>query len=212
VNDIIDQIRFDEKGLVPAVVQDYSTRQVLMVAYMNKEALQKTLETKIAHYFSRSRRKLWKKGETSGHFQYVKEIRIDCDEDTILLLVEQVGVACHTGHYSCFYREVTPQFNIVEKEEPYDVLGEVMGIVKDRKVNPKEGSYVNYLFSHPEDKLPKKIGEEATEVVIAYKDKDRPQIIYEVADLWFHTMVLLGYMDIPLFEIFQELKGRRKKR
>ncbi len=197
---------------MPAVVQDYSTRQVLMVAYMNEEALRLTLETKIAHYFSRSRQKLWKKGETSGHYQYVKEIRIDCDEDTILLLVEQVGVACHTGHYSCFYREISPKFNIVEKEDSYDVLGEVMGVIKDRKQNPKEGSYVNYLFSNPEDKLPKKIGEEATEVVIAYKDKDEAQIIYEVADLWFHTMVLLGFMDIPLYKIFEELRGRRKER
>lgn len=183
-----------------------------MVAYMNKEALTKTLETKIAHYFSRSRHKLWKKGETSGHYQYVKEIRIDCDEDTILLLVEQVGVACHTGHYSCFYRTITPKFNIIEKEEPYDVLGEVAGIIKDRKVNPKEDSYVNYLFSKPEDKLPKKIGEEATEVVIAYKDKDKSQVIYEMADLWFHSMVLLGYMDISLYDIFQELKSRRNKK
>ncbi len=183
-----------------------------MLAYMNEEALRKTLETHIAHYYSRSRQKLWKKGETSGHFQYVKEVRIDCDEDTILLLVEQVGVACHTGHYSCFYREISPEFNIIEREDTYDVLGEVMGVIKDRKVNPKEGSYVNYLLSHPEDKLPKKIGEEATEVVIAYKDKDEPQIIYEIADLWFHSMVLLGYMDIPLYKIFEELKRRRKKR
>ena len=126
--------------------------------------------------------------------------------------MEQVGVACHTGHYSCFYREVSPKLNIVEKEESYDVLGEVMGVIKDRKEHPKEGSYVNYLFLNSEDKLPKKIGEEATEVVIAYKDKDKPQIIYETADLWFHTMLLLGFMDISLYEIFEELKSRRKKR
>ena len=166
MSEIVKNIKFDDKGLIPVIAQDYNTNEVLMMAYMNKEALEKSLETGKAHYFSRSRNKLWQKGETSGHYQYIKSIKIDCDNDALLIKVEQVEGACHTGHYSCFYREISEkeglketQEKVFDEKEVYDgakVLKEVYDVIVDRTINPKEGSYTNYLFEKGLDKILKK--------------------------------------------------------
>jgi phosphoribosyl-ATP pyrophosphohydrolase/phosphoribosyl-AMP cyclohydrolase len=209
---IMSEVKFDEKGLVPAIAQDYRTKQVLMMAYMNKESLEKTLETGKATYFSRSRGKLWTKGEESGHFQYVKDMYIDCDGDTLLLEVEQVEAACHTGNYSCFYRKAEED-SLVEVdtfERPVnDILYELYDVICDRIDNPKEGSYTNYLFEKGIDKILKKVGEEACEVIIAAKGGDKDAVRYEVADLLFHLWVMLRQTEIEPDDIFYELKFRR---
>lgn len=219
MNDYLSKVKFDEKGLVPAIVQDNKTNEVLMLAYMNKESLQMTVETKLAHYWSRSRQKLWKKGETSGHLQYIKDISVDCDGDTLLLKVEQIGAACHTGNNSCFYRElmiddIKDESAIVFKSDKgyndkANILQEVYNIIEDRLNNPKEGSYTNYLFEKGLDKILKKVGEEASEVIIAAKNKAADEIQYEVADLFYHIMVLLVERDLKLDDIYDELKSRR---
>ncbi|MDQ2087696.1 bifunctional phosphoribosyl-AMP cyclohydrolase/phosphoribosyl-ATP diphosphatase HisIE [Herbivorax sp. ANBcel31] len=219
MEEIIENIKFDENGLIPAITQDYKTNQVLMMAYMNKEALGKSLETDRVHYFSRSRNKLWQKGETSGHFQHIKSISIDCDSDTLLIKVEQVGGACHTGHYSCFYREISEKDGVKENSEKvfdedkvYDgtkVLKEVYDVIVDRTINPKEGSYTNYLFEKGIDKILKKVGEETSEVIIAAKNKDKKEITYEISDLFYHLFVLMVERDVKLDDIYNELKKRR---
>lgn len=201
----LENIKFDEKGLVPAIVQDIYSGKVLMLAYMNKESLALTMETGFAHYYSRSRQSLWKKGETSGHLQSVKAIRYDCDGDTLLLQVEQTGNACHTGEYSCFYRTLFERDNI---PAGVDMLQELFQTIKNRKENPKEGSYTNFLFNKGLDKIVKKVGEEACEVVIAAKNGSKEEITYETADLFYHLFVLLAQQDVPLQEIYQELKNR----
>lgn len=193
-------------GLVPVVVQDYKTLEVLMLAYMNEEAYKKTLETGKMTYFSRSREKLWLKGETSGHFQYVKSLSLDCDNDTVLAKVAQVGVACHTGAKSCFFQ------NLAEQEyrdvNPLKVFEEVYGVIKDRKQNPKEGSYTNYLFDKGLDKILKKMGEEATEIVIAAKNPNPEEIKYEISDFLYHMMVLMAEKKISWEDITEELANR----
>ncbi|MBO6065741.1 MAG: bifunctional phosphoribosyl-AMP cyclohydrolase/phosphoribosyl-ATP diphosphatase HisIE [Lachnospiraceae bacterium] len=195
-------------GLVPVVVQDYKTAEVLMVAYMNEEAFNKTIETGRMTYYSRSRQELWVKGETSGHYQFLKELRIDCDEDTILAKVHQLGAACHTGNVSCFFRE------LCKKEysdyNPLSVLTEDYNLIMDRKVNPKEGSYTNYLFDKGIDKILKKCGEEATEITIAAKNPDREELKYEIADYLYHLMVLMVECDVDWNDIVKELSNRRK--
>lgn len=209
---IISEVKFDEKGLVPAIAQDYKTKQVLMMAYMNKESLEKTIETGKATYFSRSRNKLWTKGEESGHFQFVKDMYIDCDGDTILLEVEQVGAACHTNNYSCFYRKAEGEelIDIDTAERPVgQILYELYDVISDRVENPKEGSYTNYLFEKGIDKILKKVGEEACEVIIAAKGDDKDAIQYEVADLLFHLWVMLKETGLEPDDIFYELKFRR---
>ena len=215
----ISKIKFDAQGLVPAVVQE-ENGQVLMLAYMNFEALTKTLETGYAHYFSRSRQKLWKKGETSGNVQEVKELYYDCDGDTLLLKVHQTGVACHTGSYSCFSgRKIFGKSGdnapaIVDNQIPPHALAKILTdlyeVIQDRRLNPVDGSYTNYLFEKGHDKILKKVGEEAVETIIASKNMERGDILYEMGDLWYHCLALLAFHDIRPEELFAELMNRRK--
>ena len=211
MNNLKSSVKFDEKGLVPVVTQDIKTKEVLMVAYMNEEAFDKTIETGKVHYYSRSRSKLWLKGETSGHFQLVKSIKLDCDGDTILIEAEQIDVACHTGNKTCFFRTmVDGEWKENEEEKPTAaILHEVYNVILDRTVNPKEGSYTNYLFTKGLDKILKKVGEEAAEVIIAAKNQSKEEIRYEVSDLMYHLMVLLVERGLTLEDIYGELKGRR---
>lgn len=214
----ISKVHFDEKGLVPAIVQEESG-QVLMLAYMNKESLEKTIETGLTWFYSRSRQRLWQKGEESGNIQQVKEISYDCDGDTLLVRVHQRGVACHTGTYSCFSgRRLDPEKNdksvaVVPPEKQQSlavVLNELYNVIQDRRLNPVEGSYTNYLFDKGQDKILKKVGEEAVETVIASKNNVRKEILYEMGDLWYHCLVLLAYHGISPEELFAELMSRRK--
>ncbi|MFI3201968.1 MAG: bifunctional phosphoribosyl-AMP cyclohydrolase/phosphoribosyl-ATP diphosphatase HisIE [Eubacteriales bacterium] len=200
------QLKVDDFGLLPVVVQDEKTNEVLMLAYMNEEAYIKTLKSKIMTYYSRSRKELWLKGETSGHYQYVKSLQIDCDNDTLLAKVVQVGVACHTGAYSCFYTDIIT--NVYEDDNPVKVFQEVYDVIMDRKVNPKEGSYTNYLFDKGVDKILKKLGEEATEIVIASKNPNAEEIKYEIADFLYHMMVLMAEKNVTWEEITTELANR----
>ena len=209
-------IKFDENGLVPAIVQD-ENGQVLMLAYMNEESLNKTLETGYTWFFSRSRQKLWQKGETSGNTQQVTEINYDCDGDTLLVHVKQKGVACHTGTYTCFSGRRLGENDkalttIEQKPEPNFalVINELYSVIKDRQRHPIEGSYTNYLFEKGHDKILKKVGEEAVETVIASKNLDKHEVIYEMSDLWYHCLVLLAYHGIQPEELFEELMSRRK--
>lgn len=194
-------------GLVPVVVQDYRTLEVLMVAYMNEEAYENTLKTGKMTYFSRSRQELWLKGATSGHYQYVKSLAADCDMDTILAKVSQVGAACHTGARSCFFNEITKK-DYDENKNPLQVFEDVFDVIKDRRVHPKEGSYTNYLFDKGIDKMLKKLGEEATEIVIAAKNPNANEIKYEISDFLYHMMVLMAEKDITWEEITEELAHR----
>lgn len=205
----IDELKFDEKGLIPAIVQDYTDNEVLMMAYMNKESLQKTLDGGRACYFSRSRNELWLKGDTSGHFQNVKEIYYDCDSDTLLLKVEQIGdKACHTGKRSCFHNKLK-EFDKVSKPDIFDRLYDTM---IDRKTNPVAGSYTNYLFEKGLDKILKKIGEESAEVIIAAKGGNKEEVIGESSDLIYHTLVMLANEGIEFREIKEELEKRQGKK
>ena len=215
-----EQLKFDEQGLLPAVIQDEATNAVLMVAYMNKEALEKTLASGVTWFFSRSRGRLWQKGETSGHVQKVKDIFYDCDGDTLLVKVEQSGVACHEGTLSCFSRRLENKTAVlapeVDASEVYGaslpaVLGEVYDVIHQRKLAPVEGSYTTYLFEKGQDKILKKVGEEAAETIIASKNHDAGEILYEMADLWYHCLVLLAFHELTPQQLLLELKGRRKK-
>ena len=200
------EFKLDEKGLIPCIAQDYKTGAVLMMAYMNEESYMKTIETGRMTYYSRSRQELWTKGETSGHFQYVKSLIIDCDKDTILAKVSQVGAACHTGNPTCFYTPlVTKEYN---DTNPLTVFKDVYDIIMDRKKNPKEGSYTNYLFDKGIDKILKKFGEEATEVVIAAKNPDPEEMKYEISDLLYHMMVLMAERSMTWDDIIKELADR----
>ena len=205
----MENIKFDEKGLIPAVVQDTITGEVLMVAYMNEQSLEMTKKTKRATFWSRSRGELWEKGKTSGNFMYVKEIRVDCDADCLLLKVEPAGAACHTGKRTCFYRDIEGAEIDLDKKDNSDILSRLMAVTEDRKRNPQEGSYTNYLFDKGEDKILKKVGEEAAEVVIAGKNRDKGEISYEVADLMYHLTVMLADNDMSWGDIFDELEKRR---
>ncbi len=203
------ELKFDEKGLIPVVVQEYGSNEVLMVAYMNREALRKTLETGQAHYWSRSRKKLWYKGETSGNYQIVKEILYDCDEDTLLLKVQQIGNACHTGHHSCFFRKLQDGLEVSPSST---ILHEIQQVIRQRIRELPEGSYVAKLVKSGEDRIWKKVAEESVETILAFKGHNRGAIIYETADLLFHLLVLLAYEGIDLSDIWQELGGRRWKK
>lgn len=196
-----------DNGLIPVVVQDYRTNEVLMVAYMNNESFQKTIDTGRMTYYSRSRQELWLKGETSGHFQYVKSLHLDCDNDTILAKVHQIGAACHTGNHSCFFKELVKKDYI--DTNPLEILMEDYQVIMDRKANPKEGSYTNYLFDKGLDKILKKCGEEATEIVIAAKNPDTEELKYEIADYLYHLMVLMAEKEIDWKDITKELVNRR---
>ena len=199
--------KLNSDGMVPVVVQDYRTLEVLMVAYMNEEAYNQTIASGKMTYFSRSRNELWLKGETSGHFQYVKSLTADCDMDTILAKVSQVGVACHTGARSCFFNEITKK-DYEEADNPLQVFQDVMDVIKDRKIHPKEGSYTNYLFDKGIDKILKKLGEEATEIVIAAKNPNTNEVKYEISDFLYHMMVLMAEKDVSWEEITTELANR----
>lgn len=210
---MIEAIQFDQRGLVPAIIQDVKTHSVLMLAYMNKESLEKTLETGMTWFYSRSRNQLWHKGETSGHVQKVKSIHYDCDADALLVQVEQTGPACHEGTYSCFSRRLDknkPDNPPAVERAAAVVLQELYEVIVDRKTNRKEGSYTNYLFDKGQDKILKKIGEEAAETIIASKNQSKGETLYEMADLWYHCLVLLGYHNITPAELLEELQGRRK--
>lgn len=201
------EFKKDNNGLVPCIAQDYKTNEVLMLAYMNEESYAKTIETGLMTYYSRSRNKLWTKGEESGHFQYVKELIIDCDKDTILAKVHQIGPACHTGNETCFF---TPLASVGDKDlaNPFSVFTDVYNTIIDRRENPREGSYTNYLFDQGIDKILKKFGEEATETVIAAKNPDPSEIKYEIADLMYHMMVLMADKGITWEDITRELAER----
>ena len=199
--------KVNNDGMVPVVVQDYRTLEVLMVAYMNEEAYENTLKTGKMTYYSRSRNELWLKGDTSGHFQYVKSLSADCDMDTILAKVSQVGAACHTGAKSCFFNEITKK-DYEEVDNPLMVFEEVLNVIKDRKIHPKEGSYTNYLFDKGIDKILKKLGEEATEIVIAAKNPNANEVKYEISDFLYHMMVLMAEKDVTWEEITTELANR----
>lgn len=197
----------NEAGLVPVVVQDYITSEVLMVAYMNEEAYENTLRTGKMTYYSRSRKELWLKGATSGHYQYVKSLTADCDMDTILAKVFQIGAACHTGSKSCFFHEVVKK-DCEESVNPLQVFEQVFAVIQDRREHPKEGSYTNYLFDKGIDKILKKLGEEASEIIIASKNPNANEIKYEIADFLYHMMVLMAQKDITWEEITKELAKR----
>ena len=201
---MLENIKFNGHGLVPCVVQDVYTREVLMLAYMNEKSLKKTLETGETWFFSRSRNELWNKGATSGHKQTVKKLSYDCDGDTLLAEVEQIGAACHTGAKSCFY---TTMF---ESEEKVFEIGKLFDLIKERKETPVEGSYTNYLFDKGIDKILKKVGEECAEVIIAAKNPDLTELQYELSDLVYHSMVLMVERGLELKDIAEELKKRLK--
>ncbi len=202
------EFKTDDKGLIPCITQDYRTGEVLMMAYMNEESYNKTLETGKMTYFSRSRNELWCKGDTSGHYQYVKELHLDCDSDTILAKVHQVGAACHTGEYSCFFTELAKRDYI--DTNPLTILKEDFEVIANRKENPKEGSYTNYLFTKGIDKILKKCGEEASEIIIAAKNPENDELIYEMADFLYHMMVLMAEKDLTWADITRELANRRR--
>lgn len=198
--------KLNSDGMVPVIVQDYKTDEVLMMAYMNQEAFEETIASGVMTYWSRSRKELWKKGLTSGHFQYLKELHADCDYDTILAKVFQVGAACHTGKRSCFFNEITKKD--YQNTNPLKVFEDVFATIMDRKVNPKEGSYTNYLFDKGIDKILKKVGEEATEIVIAAKNPNPEEIKYEISDFLYHVMVLMAERGVTWEDITRELAQR----
>ena len=199
----IDELKFDEKGLIPAVVVDAENGKVLMMAYMNKESLKVSMEKGLTCFWSRSRQELWLKGETSGNYQHIVSITADCDRDTLLVKVEKDGPACHTGNETCF-NDV-----IWENDELHEFTYEgLMELIAGRKTEKKEGSYTTYLFEKGLDKILKKVGEETTEVIIAAKDKDKQNTIYEIADLTYHVMVLMIEAGISLDDIHKELASR----
>ncbi len=200
---LLSEIKFNDKGLVVAVTQDYKTNEVLMVAYMNKEAIDITLQEKRACYFSRSRNCLWRKGDTSGHVQHLKGFYYDCDADAILLKVEQLGNACHTGAFSCFYNKVYED-DITDKS----IINKVYNQIINRRDKPKEGSYTNYLLDQGLDKILKKVGEETSEVIIGAKNKNKEELIYEMCDLIYHSLVLMVSEGITIEDLQKELTKR----
>lgn len=199
-------LKFDSNGLIPAITVDAVTNEVLMQAYMNKEALEKTLETGEVHYWSRSRQKLWHKGEESGHFQKVKTIYADCDGDSLLIAVEQVGgIACHTGSRSCFFNEIK---KFGDQDGNVKVLRVLADTIKDRAENPKEGSYTDYLLAKGVEKICKKVGEESTEAVIAAMKADNKELSNEIADLFYHLFVLMQARGMKYTDVLKVLEER----
>jgi phosphoribosyl-ATP pyrophosphohydrolase/phosphoribosyl-AMP cyclohydrolase len=202
-----DEFKLNSDGLIPVIAQHYKTGEVLMMAYMNKESFEKTIASGRMTYYSRSRQELWTKGETSGHYQFVKSLTIDCDRDTILARVSQIGAACHTGSPTCFFTDlVRKEYN---DTNPLKVFTEEYDIICDRKKNPKEGSYTNYLFDKGIDKILKKVGEEATEIVIAAKNPDSEELKYEISDFLYHVMVLMVERGVTWEDVIKELADRR---
>ena len=199
----IDKLKFDEKGLIPAIVVDAITKRVLTLAYMNRESLAISLEKELTCFYSRSRQELWLKGETSGNYQHIVSITADCDGDALVVMVEPEGPACHLGTTSCFEYPVFQS----ENRHEFSYAG-LMSLIEGRKAEKKEGSYTTYLFEKGLDKILKKVGEECTEVIIAAKDRDRAETIYEIADLAYHVMVLMIEAGISLEDIHKELASR----
>ncbi len=215
------ELKFDSQGLIPAVLQDAETREVLMVAYMNRESVRRTLDTGDAWFWSRSRQELWHKGETSGNYQRVVRARTDCDADTVLLEVNPDGPACHTGATSCFFEEIDkPATDGVESPDSANatadrasgaaVIEELAGVIAERHATMPEGSYVAGLLKAGIDRVAKKVGEEAAETIIAGKNGSHDEIVWEVADLWFHSLILLEATGVSVGDVFQELARRRK--
>lgn len=200
------EFKLNSDGLIPVIVQHYRTQEVLMLAYMNEEAFDHTIKTGKMTYFSRSRQSLWVKGETSGHFQYVKSLTIDCDKDTLLAKVDQIGAACHTGNPTCFFQPLVG--TDYDESNPLQVFESVYNTIVDRKEHPKEGSYTNYLFEKGIDKILKKVGEEATELVIAAKNPNPEEVKYEMSDFLYHAMVLMVEKGISWEDIVRELANR----
>ncbi|HBR50883.1 MAG TPA: bifunctional phosphoribosyl-AMP cyclohydrolase/phosphoribosyl-ATP diphosphatase [Nitrospira sp.] len=207
----IAPFKFDQQGLLPAVVQDWLDGTVLMLGYMNQEALARTVATRTVHFWSRSRNTLWEKGESSGHKLYVKALFVDCDQDTVLVKAQPIGPTCHTGERACFFSRLDEQ-GLVTEEKTQDAAGgileSVLRTILARRANPQAGSYTTKLFEGGHDKILKKVAEEAGEVLLASKGGKKEEIVYEVADLFFHTLMVLGYHGLTLQEIYEEL-GRR---
>ncbi len=209
----LSKLKFDEKGLLPAVVQDAKTKAVLMLAYMNEESLRKTLESGCTWFFSRSRQELWNKGATSGNTQKVLSIKYDCDADALLVQVEQKGVACHTGAYSCFFNDLyhLPDLPVQQEAALPQVLTDLYRVIQWKRQHGGEKSYTKYLFSSGQDKILKKVGEESAETIIASKNNNPSEVVYEMSDLWYHCLVLLAYHNISPADLLAELSSRRAK-
>ncbi|MGI6263274.1 MAG: bifunctional phosphoribosyl-AMP cyclohydrolase/phosphoribosyl-ATP diphosphatase HisIE [Succiniclasticum sp.] len=212
----VSQLKFDAHGLIPAIVQDVYSDEVLMLAYMNGESLAKTVETGYTWFWSRSRQELWNKGATSGHYQKVASITYDCDGDALLVKVDQTGPACHTGHRSCFYQPLWNEgegknLPVPEPEGLYSVLTELYNVILYKRAHGGDKSYTKYLFNSGQDKILKKVGEESAETIIASKNNSKREVIYEMSDLWYHCMVLLAWHGITPAELLAELSSRRRK-
>jgi phosphoribosyl-ATP pyrophosphohydrolase/phosphoribosyl-AMP cyclohydrolase len=207
---IIDEIKFDEKGLVAAIVQDIATKEVLTLAYMNKESLEKSLETGETWFYSRSRQELWHKGATSGNTQKIREIKYDCDKDALLVLVEPAGPACHNGTFSCFVDSLYASGGTSPSLADYEIFMTLEKVIQDRDEKRPEGAYTTYLFDKGVDKILKKVGEEAAEVIIAAKNRSHEELKWEVSDLLYHLLVLLREQKLPFAEILKVLKERHQ--
>lgn len=203
----IPELTFDAQGLIPAIVQDWLSGEVLMMAFMNDESVRLTVESGRTWFWSRSRQKLWNKGETSGHFQFVKSLRYDCDQDCLLVLVEQRGAACHTNERTCFYRSLDGE---PLKPAVYEALVRLYELINERKRLMPPGSYTTSLFEKGTDTILKKVGEESAELIVAAKGGEREEITYEAADLFYHVGVLLAKADLPLTDVLEELLKRWK--
>lgn len=205
----LDQLKYDSQGLVPAIIQDVQSQQVLMMAYMNRDSLQKTLETRRTWFWSRSRQCYWQKGESSGHTQEVQSVHYDCDADTLLIKVIQNGVACHTGSYTCFFNPLLEEEKQVGDYTSSNILSELSWIIRERKENRPAGSYVSDLLDGGKKKLARKVGEEALETVLAFGEDDDQEVVRESADLLFHLLVMLESRELDFNQVLQELAGRR---
>ena len=208
----INRLKFDDKGLIPAIVQDYFTKEVLTVAYMNREAIEVTINEGTTCFYSRSRQQLWKKGETSGNLMKVVSIKYDCDADTLLALVHPAGPACHTGENTCFYRmgaSFEEEENVIDASHKEVILKHDYDVLVDRKINPKPDSYTNYLFEKGVDKICKKVGEESAEIIIAAKNNNGHELACEISDFLYHLMVLMVNQGVEWDEVFDELISRQ---
>jgi len=206
---LMDSIKFDERGLVPVVVQHAQTKEVLTVAYMNRESLEKTIETKETWFFSRSRQELWNKGATSGNTQQVVALRADCDDDSLVVEVLPKGPACHTGESTCFHKEIVSPDQAIGS---FGILADLVQVIEEREKTMPEGAYTTYLFEKGIDKIGKKVGEEATEVVIAAKNRDAEELKWEAADLLYHLLVLLQEQKVDLYDVLEVLQKRHESK
>ncbi|MEH7125031.1 bifunctional phosphoribosyl-AMP cyclohydrolase/phosphoribosyl-ATP diphosphatase HisIE [Bacillus sp. JJ1773] len=208
----IEELSFDEKGLIPAIVQDATTREVLTLAYMNRESLEKSIESGETWFFSRSRQELWHKGATSGNTQRIVEMKFDCDKDAIVVLVAPAGPACHTGAVSCFEESLYQSGESAGSLSDYSILLSLEKLIKEREAERPEGAYTTYLFEKGVDKILKKVGEEAAEVIIAAKNRDKEELKWEAADLLYHLLVLLREQELPFKEVLSVLDKRHEKK